>query len=117
MWPDHGQQVRGVCDRSGHDVNDVGMLKDRNHLHGLFHMLHDAVQVRFKKLLTKTYSRNSLFKYNRNLYRMSQQTLLKGAELGTWRDSISDPRVLQHHLLLFFIRAKEQAVSLLTQVV
>lgn len=43
MWPHHWQQVWCVCDRSGHDVDDVGMLEDRNHLHGHFHMLHDAV--------------------------------------------------------------------------
>lgn len=36
---------------------------------------------------------------------------------STWRDSISDPRVLQNHLLLLFIGAEQKAVSLLTQVV
>lgn len=54
MWPHHRQQVRGVCDWSRHDVYDVCMLEDRNQLHGHFHMLHDAVQVRFEQLLTKT---------------------------------------------------------------
>lgn len=54
MWPQHGQQVRGVCDWSRHDVDDVGVLENGNHLHGHFHMLHDAVQVRFKQLLTET---------------------------------------------------------------
>lgn len=54
MRPHHGQQIRCVCDWSGHDVDDVSMLEDRNHLHGHFHMLHDAVQVRFEQLLTET---------------------------------------------------------------
>lgn len=35
----------------------------------------------------------------------------------TWRDAVSDPGVLQHHLFHLLIGSKQEAVSLLTQVV
>lgn len=56
VWSHHGQQVRGVCDWSRHDVDDVGLLQHRHHLHGHLNVLHYPVQVRLKQLLPETCS-------------------------------------------------------------
>lgn len=45
VWSHHGQKVRGVCDRSRYNVDDVSGLQHRDHLHGHFYMLHYPVKV------------------------------------------------------------------------
>lgn len=80
VWSHHGQNVRGVCDWSRYDVDDVGLLQHRDHLHGHFNMLHDPVKVRLKELLAKAY-RNQTARFNPKFSLVCQLFLLQQADL------------------------------------